>query len=234
MTNKLIVFQALAQDSANPNKYFAVKFILNGGGTYDILVEDLATNGAPGQASQITSAGIPAGGGGAAGANTALSNLEDVAVNAPLSPGADNAIALNEITFRYTNLFLSDHMRVGDMLFNSAGLQGSVAQFRFGSGNEMLMASSFIYNWASTNSWEGTRDLGFLRAGVGILGVTDGGAGSGSVMLMSVLDENGVQVVTEQQPAIADPGGGAIIDAECRAQLIELLAALRTHGLIDT
>lgn len=43
----------------------------------------------------------------------------------------------------------------------------------------------------------------------------------------------GVQVVGARQPAIADPGGGATVDAEARNAVISLLAALRTHGLIS-
>lgn len=42
----------------------------------------------------------------------------------------------------------------------------------------------------------------------------------------------GRQVVGGQQGAIADPGGGATIDAECRAAVAAILAALRAHGLI--
>lgn len=45
---------------------------------------------------------------------------------------------------------------------------------------------------------------------------------------------DGTQVVKEQQTAIANPTGGATIDAEARAQLILLLDAARAHGLIAT
>ena len=37
-----------------------------------------------------------------------------------------------------------------------------------------------------------------------------------------------------QQAAVADPSGGGIQDAECRAQLILLLGAARAHGWIAT
>lgn len=45
---------------------------------------------------------------------------------------------------------------------------------------------------------------------------------------------SGVQVVGARQPAIADPSGGALVDAQARAALMSLLAAARAHGLIAT
>lgn len=44
----------------------------------------------------------------------------------------------------------------------------------------------------------------------------------------------GETVVGPRQAAIADPSGGAAIDAEARAAIAALLAALRAHGLIAT
>ena len=44
----------------------------------------------------------------------------------------------------------------------------------------------------------------------------------------------GVQVVGGQQPAIANPSGGATVDSEARTALAALLAAARAHGLIAT
>jgi hypothetical protein len=35
-----------------------------------------------------------------------------------------------------------------------------------------------------------------------------------------------------QRPAVADPAGGATVDAEARAALAAVLAALRAHGLV--
>lgn len=43
----------------------------------------------------------------------------------------------------------------------------------------------------------------------------------------------GVQVVGARQPAVAEPSGGATIDVNARAALNRVIAALRTHGLID-
>lgn len=58
--------------------------------------------------------------------------------------------------------------------------------------------------------------------------------GASQVDVNSHYEVAGTQVVTAQQPAITDASGGVTIDAEARAQLNLLLAALRVHGLIDT
>jgi hypothetical protein len=42
----------------------------------------------------------------------------------------------------------------------------------------------------------------------------------------------GKSVVGMQQPAVADPAGGAVADIEARATISAILAALRQHGLI--
>ena len=43
---------------------------------------------------------------------------------------------------------------------------------------------------------------------------------------------NGQTVLRDRQPPIANPAGGATVDTECRAAISEILATLRTHGLI--
>lgn len=45
---------------------------------------------------------------------------------------------------------------------------------------------------------------------------------------------NDVRLLTVQQPTIAMPTGGAVIDSESRATIGNILVALRTHGLIAT
>ncbi len=56
--------------------------------------------------------------------------------------------------------------------------------------------------------------------------------GASQVDVSSHYEVNGTQVITSQQPAIANPAGGTTIDVEARAQLILLLNAARAHGLI--
>lgn len=44
----------------------------------------------------------------------------------------------------------------------------------------------------------------------------------------------GLQVVGSQQPAIADPTGGSVIDIQARNAIIAMLTEIRSHGLIAT
>lgn len=60
----------------------------------------------------------------------------------------------------------------------------------------------------------------------------NGGWIVGDVHARRVLVE-GVAVLGPRRPAIADPAGGAAVDAEARAGLAAVLAALRAHGLIE-
>jgi hypothetical protein len=43
----------------------------------------------------------------------------------------------------------------------------------------------------------------------------------------------GLKIVGERQPAVPSPSGGTIIDAEARAAINALTAALMSHGLIE-
>ncbi len=45
---------------------------------------------------------------------------------------------------------------------------------------------------------------------------------------------NNVPLLTAQQPAIATPTGGSLVDGESRAVITAIIATLRTHGLIAT
>jgi hypothetical protein len=66
--------------------------------------------------------------------------------------------------------------------------------------------------WA--NYRNGTWELGALRGGTLVLG--------------------GVQVVGSRLAAIAAPAGGTNADPEARSSIIQILAALRQHGLIES
>lgn len=43
----------------------------------------------------------------------------------------------------------------------------------------------------------------------------------------------GVQVLGDRQPSVPNPSGGTIIDAEARSAIAGVIAALRSHGLIE-
>lgn len=45
---------------------------------------------------------------------------------------------------------------------------------------------------------------------------------------------DGEQVVGAREPAVEDPDGGGVVDAEARTAIEGILAALRGHGLIDS
>lgn len=47
------------------------------------------------------------------------------------------------------------------------------------------------------------------------------------------LEIDGEQVVGPREPAIGDPDGGMVVDAEARVAIDAILATLRAHGLID-
>lgn len=59
-----------------------------------------------------------------------------------------------------------------------------------------------------------------------------GGSWQIGVVSLRQVSIDGRKVVGQQQPAIADASGGAIVDAETRGAVAAILAALRSHGLI--
>jgi hypothetical protein len=61
----------------------------------------------------------------------------------------------------------------------------------------------------------------------------NGTAWSGGRVACAGLAIGGKTVVGERLAAIANPSGGTIIDAEARAALEAVIAALKTHGLTD-
>jgi hypothetical protein len=48
------------------------------------------------------------------------------------------------------------------------------------------------------------------------------------------LEIGGNTVVSARQPAISNPAGGSVVDVEARAGIAAILAALRSHGLIES
>lgn len=61
-----------------------------------------------------------------------------------------------------------------------------------------------------------------------------GGAWTSGSMRASEVVVGGLKVVGERGSAIADASGGSTIDTQARLAISQILAALRTHGLIAT
>ncbi|HEY5458050.1 MAG TPA: DUF2793 domain-containing protein, partial [Sphingomicrobium sp.] len=58
------------------------------------------------------------------------------------------------------------------------------------------------------------------------------GAWESGIVRAEEVQIGGLTVVRQRQPAIANPTGGTVIDAECRTAIGSILTMLRTHGLI--
>ena len=79
----------------------------------------------------------------------------------------------------------------------------------------------------------GAADVGVFRYSGDVIEINNGTIGNRrDLMLRALWDAGGNQVVSARQAAVADAAGGAVIDVEARAALNDLLAKLRTHGLI--
>jgi len=61
----------------------------------------------------------------------------------------------------------------------------------------------------------------------------DGAAWTDGELACASLAIGGQQVVGERQAALPSPSGGTTIDAEARASILAILAALMSHGLTD-
>lgn len=82
---------------------------------------------------------------------------------------------------------------------------------------------SFIAPFAGLVAWVRSR---------GAFGYHDGSQWRGGQWPVEELRVGGVPVVRARTAAIADPSGGTVVDAQARAALTAVLAALRAHGLI--
>ncbi len=61
----------------------------------------------------------------------------------------------------------------------------------------------------------------------------DGTNWSTGELTCASLHIGGEQVVAARQPAIANPTGGTVVDAEGRTAIASIIAALMSHGLVD-
>ena len=105
----------------------------------------------------------------------------------------------------------------------SAGATGAFA------GRDGALAGWSAGGWRFVAPVEGIR-LTDRVSGVE-LAFRGGAWTSGSIRASEIL-VSGVKVVGARGPAIADVAGGSTIDTQARAAVAQMLAALRTHGLI--
>jgi hypothetical protein len=106
----------------------------------------------------------------------------------------------------------------------------------FGRKSSPDVLRPFVPAWLRTGEEEGfSRSIDGLAAVVRTSGSTaayrDGAWEIGKLRGSEVIVD-GVKVVGAQQAAIPAPAGGGTTDAEARAAIGAILAALRSHGLI--
>ena len=75
--------------------------------------------------------------------------------------------------------------------------------------------------------------LAMLDKSSGAMTIYRDGVWEEGIVRASSVVIDGAQVVGAQANAIADPAGGTFIDSEARAGVSAILAALRSHGLIE-
>jgi hypothetical protein len=97
------------------------------------------------------------------------------------------------------------------------------------SGQDGAIAAYTDGGWRFVAPIEGGQ---VLDRASGQLLVRRSGVWESGVVRAEELRVKGLTVVRQRQPAVADPVGGSVVDAQCRAALASILATLRTHGLI--
>ena len=89
---------------------------------------------------------------------------------------------------------------------------------------------------------QGEADAGGFARGIDGMSLADrstgqilnrrNGAWETGIVRAQELRVDGLTVVRNRQSAIGDPAGGAVADSECRTAVLQILTALRAHGLI--
>ena len=80
----------------------------------------------------------------------------------------------------------------------------------------------------------GPEGLQVLQRTTGETMVLRGGAWETGIVRAQEIRVGGQKVVGAQQPSIVAPAGGSVIDPEARAAISEIIASLRSHGLISS
>lgn len=87
------------------------------------------------------------------------------------------------------------------------------------------------------NAWRFQSPFDGLRARVrdqSLDALYENGAWSFGIVTAARVEIGGVQVLAARQAGIGGPTGGAVVDVEARSAIDAMLAALRTHGLIES
>jgi hypothetical protein len=112
-------------------------------------------------------------------------------------------------------------------------------------GSAFLVATGAVSEWAGKDgfvaAWTSggwrfvnpTEGLQMLDRSTGTLSVYRSGAWDLGRVRATGVDIGGVQVLGPRASAIGAPTGGAVVDAEARATINAVLAALKGHGLIE-
>ena len=96
-------------------------------------------------------------------------------------------------------------------------------------GKDDMLAGYADGGWRFVAPVEGLR---LLDRGSGQILLRRDGAWESGIVRAEEVQIGGLTVVRQRQPAIANPTGGTVIDAECRTAIGLILTMLRTHGLI--
>lgn len=107
----------------------------------------------------------------------------------------------------------------------SAGASGAFV------GREGALAGYSVGGWRFVVPVEGMR---LTERTTGVELAYRGGAWTSGVTRASEVAIDGSKVLGARGPAIADAAGGATSDTQARLVIAQILAALRTHGLIAT
>jgi hypothetical protein len=106
-----------------------------------------------------------------------------------------------------------------------AGATGAFA------GREGMLAGYGVGGWRFVTPAEGMR---FTERTAGVDLVFRNGAWTSGMIRASEVAIGGLKVLGARTAAIADASGGATIDSQARSTIAQILAALRSHGLIAT
>lgn len=111
------------------------------------------------------------------------------------------------------NLPLQPTLESGEKVIGNLSIGNKIT---FKADNSIEVIAEILSVTATTSTTSGTFDA------------------TGSINTADFFKVDGTKVVGNQGAAIANPAGGATIDAEARTAIGLILAALRTHGLITT